>query len=491
MHRGRVRAMISSHAGWIPFWGLGALFVYFASLLALSFYRARRATLADYYIGNRESTWWLITLGMISDSVSGVTFVSVPGSVFSQGYSYFQIVLGYFLGYLVITRVLLPIYYRRNLISIYSYLGERFGRYAQKTASVLFIASRTFGSAARLYISVMILHQCIFSGLGFSPTLSFTLAVALIVLYTYKGGIKSLVWTEAYQSVILLVSIGFLFWVLWRETADPMATVLAPKVFHTDPLQPNFFLKQILGGMLITSSMNGLDQNIMQLNLSCKKLEDAQKNMFTLAFVMVAVNFIFVALGALMQEYYRSRGLALPLNAAGAPAYDQALSFLTLNGLGRTAAMMFIIGLSAATFSSAGTILPAIASSIEIDLFPSRWRNRIPVRLVHALAAVLILALILFIHSTGTKSIIDLVLRWSGYTYGPLIGLYGVGIFTHTRLDHRKVPFLCLGSIALTAWIDSSSPQWWSGYRLGVELIAINAVLFLALAYGFGRLKKS
>lgn len=269
-----------------------------------------------------------------------------------------------------------------------------------------------------------------------------------------------------------------------------LATVLAPKIFHTDPWQPNFFLKQILGGMLITSSMNGLDQNIMQLNLSCRKLEDAQKNMFTLAFVMVAVNFVFVALGALVQEYYRTRGLALPLNAAGAPAYDQTLSFLTLNGLGRPAAMMFIIGLSAATFSSAGTILPAIASSIEIDLLPTRLRNRIPVRLVHALAAVLILGLILFIHSTGTKSIIDLVLRWSGYTYGPLIGLYGIGIFTRTEIDHRRVPYFCLASIAITAWIDASSPRWWSGYRLGVELIAINAVIFLALAFGLGRLKK-
>jgi len=464
-------------------WGLSALILYFASLLALSFYRARKATLSDYYIGSRNSTWWLITLGMISDSVSGVTFVSVPGAVFSQEYSYFQIVLGYFLGYLVINGILLPVYYQRKLISIYSYLGERFGLHAQKTASVLFIASRTFGSAARLYISVMILHQCLFAGLGMTPAASFTLAVALIVLYTYKGGIKSLVWTEAYQSVILLVAVGVLSVILWNGVPDPLGAVLAPKIFFTDPVKPNFFLKSILGGMLITSSMNGLDQNIMQMNLSCRSLKDAQKNMLTLAFVMVAVNFVFVALGALMKSFYEIHAIALPQAATGGIASDQTLSTLALGHLGGAAALFFVLGLSAATFSSAGTILPAIASSIEIDLFPARLRNRVPVRLVHALAAVLILGLIFVIHAMGTKSLIDLVLRCSGYTYGPLIGLYGIGIFTRLKLRHTLVPYLCALSIGLTAWIDFSSARWWGGYRLGVELIAINAALFVLFAW--------
>ena len=471
----------------LPLYGLFALCLYFVSLLALSFYRARSATLADYYIGSRNSTWWLITLGMISDSVSGVTFVSVPGAVFTQGYSYFQIVLGYFLGYLVINWVLLPIYYKEKLISIYSYLGHRFGLHAQKTASVLFIASRTFGSAARLYISVMILHQCIFSGLGLSPGTSFTLAVALIVLYTYKGGIKSLVWTEAYQSVILLASVGILFFVLWNRIPTPFESILEPKIFFTDPTKPNFFLKSIFGGMLITSAMNGLDQNIMQMNLSCRSLKDAQKNMFTLAFVMVGVNFVFVALGALIRAYYASHPIALPLNGSGAIALDQTLSTLTLHHLGGVPALFFIVGLSAATFSSAGTILPAIASSIEIDLFPARLRNRIPVRLIHALAAVLILGLIFVIHEMGTKSLIDLVLRCSGYTYGPLIGLFGIGIFSRMKLKHHHVPYLCALSIGTTAWIDFSSERWWGGYKLGVELIAINALIFTLAAVLFSR----
>ena len=470
-----------------PGLGLAALSAYLLSLLALAFYRSRSATLSDYYIGNHDSTWWLITLGMISDSVSGVTFVSVPGSVFTQGYSYFQIVLGYFVGYLVITTLLLPLYYRRNLISIYSYLGERFGSAAQKSASVLFIASRTFGSAARLYISVMILHGCLLGALGLNPVVSFVLAMSLIVLYTYKGGIKSLVWTEAYQSVILLGAIAVLFGVLWKQSPEPWAAILEPRIFTWDPLKPDYFLKAIFGGMLITSSMNGLDQNIMQMNLSCKSVREAQKNMFTLAFVMVAVNFVFLALGALTQDAYARMGIPLPRRADGGLAGDQTLPGLALGPLGDAAAMMFLIGLSAATFSSAGTILPAIASSIEIDLLPERLRDRIPVRLIHGLAAIAILLLILLIHALQMRSLIDLVLRCSGYTYGPLIGLYGMGIFSEVRLHSGRIPWICAIAIACTALLDLQSAAWFRGYKLGVELIAINAIFFLALALMFGR----
>ncbi len=465
--------------------------LYFIILLAISFYRARSATLSDYYIGSHNSTWWMITLGMISDSVSGVTFVSIPGAVLSQGYSYFQIVLGYFCGYLIITNVLLPLYYQKNLISIYSYLGERFGAMAQKTASVLFISSRSFGSAARLYISVMILHRFLAADFGIDPSVTFAFSMAMIALYTYKGGIKSLVWTEAYQSVILLLSVIILISVLWIKVSDPWGVILKPEIFFTDPLKPNFFLKSIIGGMLITSSMNGLDQNIMQMNLSCRSLADAKKNMFTLAFVMVAVNFIFLALGALLGAHYQSQGIPIPLLANGSIASDQVLPYLALNHLGKFTTIAFIFGLSAATFSSAGTILPAIASSIEIDLLPERFQKKIPVRLVHTLAAVLIFFLILWIHSMKTTSIIDLVLRCSGYTYGPLIGLYGLGIFTRFKLNHRFVPLWCALAIGFTAILDFNSEILMAGYRMGVELIAINALLFLFFAVTFGRDRQS
>jgi SSS family solute:Na+ symporter len=475
----------------LPYYGIFAMTFYFIILLAISFYRARSATLSDYYIGSHNSTWWMITLGMISDSVSGVTFVSIPGAVLSQEYSYFQIVLGYFLGYLIITNVLLPLYYRRNLISIYSYLGDRFGAMAQKSASILFISSRTFGSAARLYISVMILHGFLAADFGIHPAFTFAFSMAMIALYTYKGGIKSLVWTEAYQSVILLLSVIILLGVLMVHVSDPIGIVLKPAIFNTDPLKPNFFLKSLIGGMLITCSMNGLDQNIMQMNLSCRSLADAKKNMFTLAFVMVAVNFVFLALGALLGEYYQERGLPIPLLPSGSIASDQVLPFLALHHLGKFTAVAFIFGLSAATFSSAGTILPAIASSIEIDLLPKRLQKKIPVRLVHALAAVLIFFLILWIHSMKTTSIIDLVLRCSGYTYGPLIALYGLGIFTRFKLKHQWVPLWCILAIGFTAFLDFNSESLLGGYRMGVELIAINALFFLIFSISFGRERQS
>lgn len=470
-----------------PVAGFLALGAYFLSLVALSFYRSRKATLDDYYIGSRNSTWWLITLGMISDSVSGVTYVSVPGSVATQAYSYMQVVFGYFLGYMIITTILLPLYYKRNLISIYSYLGERFGPHAQKTGSMFFIASRTFGSAARLYISVMVLHQFLLGPAGISPVLSFVLAMALIVLYTYKGGIKALVWTEAYQSVILLGAIFILASYFWSEVQDPIATIMKPQIFFTDPKASNFFLKQIFGGMLITSAMNGLDQNIMQLNLSCKRVWDAQKNMITLAFTMVAVNFFFVALGALAIQLFQEKGIALPMLAPDKVAHDQVLSTAVFTQLGPVAALIFIIGLSAATFSSAGTILPAIASSIEIDLFPAEWKNKIPVRLIHALAAVLILIIIVCIYKAEARSLIDIVLRCSGYTYGPLVGLYGIGIFTKIQLKHKRIPYLCLIAVGISAYLDWNSADLFNGYKIGVELIAVNALVFTILALSFAR----
>lgn len=462
-----------------PGLGLTAVGIYIFVLLLISYYRSRSATLEDYYIGSRNSTWWMVTLGMISDSVSGVTYISVPGSVATSGYAYFQIVMGYFLGYLLIVAVLLPLYYRLNLVSIYSYLGERFGKPAQKMGSLLFICSRTFGSAARLYISVLILHQFLFSAFGISPVTAFTLSMALIVLYTFKGGIKSLVWTEAYQSVILLGAIFFLFGILWSRTPDPVGAILKPQMFFFDFHAPQFFLRQILGGMLITASMNGLDQNIMQLNLSCKSSADAQKNMLTLGFVMLFVNFIFLALGALIFQNYLNGGLALPHAATGGIASDQLISNFVFHHLGVAASLFFITGLAAATFSSAGTILPAIASSIEIDLLPERFRNVISVRWLHVLAAVVILGLILILYRLETRSLIDLVLRCSGYTYGPLVGLYGIGIFTRLKLHSRRVPLLVMLSILTTSILD------WQ-YHLGVELIAINALIFIALALGLG-----
>lgn len=457
----------------LPALGLLAITAYFIALISLAFYRARSATIEDYLIGSRNSTWWLITLGMISDSVSGVTYISVPGMVSIQSYAYLQIVMGYFFGYLVIAFVLLPVYYRLNLISIYAYLGTRFGPASQKTASFLFIASRLFGSAGRLYLAVIVLHHFLFEG-QFSPAFTFFGAMALIILYTYKGGIKSLVWTEAFQSLFLIAGIGIIFFTLYHSVNAPLEAVLSPKIFFWDGMASNFFLKYFIGGMFITISLNGLDQNIMQINLSCKSLAEAKKNMIVFAFVILVVNAFFVSLGSLVLAYYRDH--ALPLVSA-----DQLLPNLVFHQLGTIPVLFFILGLAAATFSSAGSILPALASSIEIDLLPKNLRQKIHIRALHVGVGLVILGIIYFLYLNKTESLIGVILRYAGYTYGPLLGLFALGIFTNFKTREKAVPLVAFVSIVSSAILDRHSSNWFSGYHIGIELILINAILFTLL----------
>lgn len=456
-----------------PFLCFVAVTLYFLVLTGISFYRARKASITDYLIGSRNSTWWLITLGMVSDTLSGVTYISVPGMVSTHAYSYLQIVAGYFFGYLIITYVLLPVYYRFNLISIYSYLGTRFGTPAQKTASALFIVSRLFGSAARLYLAVLVLHQFLFLGL-FSPTFSFLGAMALIVLYTYKGGVKSLVWTEAFQSVFLIAGITVVFFVVCKTVKTPLEVILNPKIFFWDPMSSHFFLKQFIGGMFITISMTGLDQNLMQVNLSCRSLKEAQKNMLVFSGVVVAINFMFLALGALVLEVYRTTGM--PIVTA-----DQLLPNLVFKTFGVVPVLFFVLGLTAASFSSASTVLPSIATSIEIDLLPKPLQETINIRILHVLVAALLLVIIYALYLAQTQSLISVVLRYAGYTYGPILGLFTIGILSHRTIRTRLVPYAAGTSILCTAVIDHLARHQHLHYEFGVELLVINALFFITI----------
>lgn len=457
-----------------PWYGLIAVVLYFVTLVSMSQFRAKNATLGDYLIGGRNSTWWLITLGMVSDTLSGITYVSVPGAVAQQEYSYLQIILGHFFGWMAVVYILLPIYYKRNLISIYAYLGERFGWATQKTGAFFFVASRIFGSAARLYIATMVLHQFFFANVALSPVISFFIVMALIVLYTYKGGIKSLVWTDAFQSMFLIIGILAVYLVLWGDLSNPLEVVSKPRLFMWDLMPGNFFFKQFLGGFFITFAMCGLDQNIMQKNISCKNLKEAQLNLVSFAFVMLIVNIIFVSLGALVIEYYSAHQLTT------VPA-DQMLPNLVFNHLGMVPAIFFILGLTAATFSSADSVLPSIASSIEIDLLPKSLQERFPVRMLHLMVAAILFLLILVFYFANTQSLIMVVLKYSGYTYGPLLGLFLMGIFTRWEFHEKRVPFIALVSIAITALLDQYSADWFGGYKIGVELLFVNGLIFSAI----------
>ena len=456
-------------------YGLMAMALYFVALLSIAHYRSKSATLDDYLIGGHASTWWLITIGMISDSISGVTYVSVPGSVSTQQYSYLQFVLGNFCGYWVIAFVLLPLFYRLNLISIYTYLLKRFGTISQKTGACFFVVSRLFASSARLYIAVLVLHQFFFAD-HFSPVFSFGAALALIVLYTYKGGIKSLVWTEAFQSVFLLLGLGAIFYALWTALPEPMASLTHPQIFFWDPLAKNFFLKQFIGGLFITIASNGLDQNIMQMNLSCKNTADAQKNMIGVSFVVLLVSTFFIGMGALGTDLAHLSNLNIP-------SPDRLLSTLTFQKFSTATGILFILGLTAATFSSASTVLPALASSFEIDILPEKFQKRIPVRALHVGAAILMFGVICGFYLVHTKSLIEVIFRLAGYTYGPLLGLFGIGILTRLQIKETWVPVAAVFSILMTALLDQCSVRWFHGYQVSVELILINAVLFAVFIF--------
>ena len=454
-------------------YGLIAMCFYFLALLIIAHIRSRSATLDDYLIGGHSSTWWLITIGMISDQISGVTYVSVPGTVATQQYSYFQFVMGNFCGYWLIAFLLLPAFYRLNLISIYTYLEKRFGVISQKTGACFFVISRLFASSARLYIAVLVLHQFFFAE-QFSPIFTFAGALFLIVLYTIKGGIKSLVWTEAFQSVFLLLGLGAIFYSLWTVLPDPIATLAHPQLFFTDPMAKNFFWKQFLGGMFITVAANGLDQNIMQMNLSCKNVNEAKKNMLSISFVVLIVSGFFIGMGALGTEFARISGVTIA-------SPDQLLSTLAFQKFSTLTGILFILGLTAATFSSASTVLPALASSIEIDILPPSIQKKVPVRALHLAAAVMMFFVICGFYLLNTKSLIEVIFRLAGYTYGPLLGLFSIGILTQKAIQERWVPLSAVASIAFTATLDRMGSQWFHGYQIGTELILINAVIFASL----------
>lgn len=483
---------------------------YFAMLLTVAFVTSRKANNASYFLGNKVSPWMAVAFGMLSDSLSGVTFISVPGKVGAPGaaggeFSYLQVVLGYFVGYFIITELLLPLYYKRNLTSIYSYLGQRIGRYAQKTGSFFFLVSRLLGAAARLYLTATVIQFFVFDALGVPFAVTVSVVIALILLYTYRGGIKTLVWTDALQSAFLLggvvLSIVAISQQLGFGFGDIIASISASDLtttFFWDADSKSFFPKQFIGGLFIAVAMTGLDQNMMQKNLSMRTLGDAQKNLRTFSFVMLAVTICFLCLGALLYVYANSTGLALPANS------DHLFPGLALNELGRFAGVVFILGLTAATFSSADSVLTTLTTSFMIDFLASPltpaspagkpkggtlkvWseeRTKRTRHLVHIMFAVALLFVILGFREWNNKAIITTVLDLANFTYGPLLGLFAFGMFTRRMAADGAVPIICLIAPLLCLLLRPINlgrlhyaPEFLGSYQIGQELIVINALL--------------
>jgi SSS family transporter len=456
---------------------------YFVLLLIVAYFTSRNSNNESFFIGNRNSNWMLVAFGMIGTSLSGVTFVSVPGAVGKDSFAYFQITLGYLFGYLIIAYVLLPLYYRLNLTSIYNYLGTRLGFRSYKTGASFFILSRTLGATARLYLVVKILQDAILQSFNVPFWLTTLVILIMILLYTYEGGVKTIVWTDTLQTSCMLL--GLIICVVYildtmnmglGEGLAAMGDKGYSKIFFTDPNSKYFFLKQIVAGAFITITMTGMDQEMMQKNISVKTLKDAQKNVITLSIIMLAVILLFLVLGGLLHLYAGQQGIT----ATG----DNLFPTIALQHMPPLISVIFIIALISALFPSADGAITALTSSFCIDILGmqrradwseakrKKYRQR-----VHLTVAVIFLFFVMVFRWVNDPSMIGLILKIAGYTYGPLLGLFGFGILTKRSVNDRVVPIICVLAPVICFLIDYYQSYIFDTFRIGLELLIINGLL--------------
>lgn len=425
----------------------------------------------------------LVAFGMIGTSLSGVTFVSVPGTVGFNQFTYFQVVIGYFIGYFVVAYVLLPLYYRLQLTSIYHYLQHRFGIKSYKTGALFFIASRTLGATLRLYLVINVMQLFILDAFGVPFAATAIIILVMILLYTFKGGVKTIVWTDTLQTFFMLlalvVCVGYIMNDLGlsvSETINQLQQSGYSTVLVTDAWDKRFLIKQIIGGAFITISMTGLDQEMMQKNISVKKLGDSQKNMLTFSSVMVLVNLLFLVLGGLLYLYASNKGLLVK--------GDDLFPTIALQYLPPTISLIFIIGLISALFPSADGAITALTSSFCIDILglqrnktlSENQQSKIRMR-VHLTFAVVFLLFVLYFKWLDNKSIIGILLDIAGYTYGPLLGLFAFGILTKRHLNDDAAPWICLASPIICYWFQQQSANLLAGYQFGIEMLIVNGLL--------------
>lgn len=467
--------------------------LYFGGLLLIAYLTSKNSTAESYFSGNHASPWYAVAFGMIGDSLSGVTYISVPGKVGGANFSYLQLVFGYFVGYFIISKVLLPIYYKMNLVSIYTYLETRFGRHTQKTGAFFFILSRILGASGRLYLAAGVIQFFVFDQIKSVHVpfwLSVSVILVLMLLYTYKGGIKTLVWTDTFQSLFLVLGVVVSIAIIidkmdigFGQAVSNIANSDYSKTFFWDWHKSNFFFKEFIGGVFIAVAMTGLDQNMMQKNLSCKSLGEAQKNIFWFSIVMVIVNIFFLSLGVLLYQYYAHSLIELPMNAeTGKVITDKVFPNLALNHLGIFAGLIFIIGLTAATFSSADSVLTTLTTSTYIDMLEYDRNTTLTEEqkskrrtYIHIGFAVILWLVIIVFDILNQRAIIDTILMLAGYTYGPLLGLFIIGLFTKQTLNDKLVPVVCVIAPIITYVLANYVVKTMTSYEIGNELILINA----------------
>lgn len=482
-----------------PLFIAAIIVVYFAGLIFISYLTTRKLDSQSFYNGNKKSPWYIIAIGMIGTSISGVTFISVPGWVMTSQFSYLQMVLGYLLGYFVIANVLMPLYYRMNLTSIYTYLEERFGFWSYKTGASFFLISRIIGASFRLFLVSIVLQKLVFEPLGVPFWVTVTATIMLIWLYTFKGGIKTIIWTDLIQTIAMLSAV-VLSLVLIKNALDLSFFDMVSKVYHSeysrmwffdDPNSKNYFWKQFLGGAFTTIVMTGLDQDLMQKNLACKNVKDAKKNMYSYGFMFLPINLMFLSLGALLGMYAHAQGIQIPANT------DQLFPMLATGGYFNVSlGIIFIIGIIAAAYASADSALAALTTSFMIDILNGNKlegdklkRTRTRVHLLMSLALVLV---IIIFDAVNNDAVISAVFTVAGYTYGPLLGLYAFGLFTPYAVKDKVVPYLAVLSPVICYILSSNSIEWFNGYKFGFELLILNGlIMFLGmLLFNDGKAKR-
>lgn len=456
---------------------------YFVILLIVANRTSRNSNNESFFIGNRSSNWMLVAFGMIGTSLSGVTFVSVPGAVGSQAFAYFQITIGYLIGYAIIAYVLLPVYYRLNVTSIYNYLSSRFGFNSYKTGSAFFILSRTLGATARLYLVVEILQYSILESFHVPFWVTTVIILIMILLYTYKGGVKTIVWTDTLQTTCMLaglvICVIFILNKLGLSFTESVSQIREKgygKIFFTDVNSKLFFVKQILAGAFITITMTGMDQEMMQKNLSVRTLGNSKKNVLTLSFILAAVLLLFLFLGGLLYLYAGQLGVTI--------TGDKLFPEIALHHMPPIISVIFIIALISALFPSADGAITALTSSFCIDIlgmnrredWPESQRKKVRQR-IHLIVAFVFLVFVMVFKWVNDPSMIGVILKVAAYTYGPLLGLFSFGILTKRKVIDRIVPVVCVLAPVICFFLDKFQKEIFGKYEIGLELLIINGLI--------------
>jgi Na+/proline symporter len=476
-----------------PFLILGIFLLYTIMLFVITWLTSRKANNESFFIGNKASPWFVVAYGMIGASLSGVTFMSVPGWVKDTQFSYMVVVMGYLFGYAVIALVLLPLYYRLKLTSIYSYLGQRFGFWSYKTGAGFFLLSRTLGASLRMFLVINVLQIFVFDAWNIPFWVNVLIFITLIIVYTFKGGIKTIIWTDTLQTTFMLLavilSVVYISKNLNISVPDLVKTVKDSsfsRIFITDWHHERFFLKQFFSGMFITIVMTGLDQEMMQKNLSCRNIREAQKNMFTFSGIIFFVNLLFLFLGAILLIFVKNRGINVATT-------DDIFPTVAISYLGPVAGVVFLIGLISAAFPSADGALTSLTTSVSIDFLrldkrdlPEKQKTRIRY-VVHMTIALLFFVSVMVFSAVNDEAVIDKLFTIAGYTYGPLLGLYSFGLFTKRVVKDKVTPFIAILSPVICYFLSTYSVQLLNGYKFGFELLLLNGLLTFTGLWAFSR----